>query len=189
MLAWCEARDVHFGVGLAEGNYFLDVANDMATNLLEYPFGEISNYDEILNEHSSKFRRRGDGIHGFKKVTTPFLKENKAFLLMAYKSYLANIEDSIVYKEYNEERVWTAEKLGLSNIAAHAQLTRTFQDAITAFSNQKTLNEIIKRASDGKTRLAKMMKRDLGFDKATLMSEVNGIKNLKLFYRCLSSVL
>ena len=38
ILGWCEASDVHFGVGLAEGKYFYDVAQDMAANLLEYPF-------------------------------------------------------------------------------------------------------------------------------------------------------
>ena len=57
---------------------------------------------------------------------------------------------------------------------------------------QKTLEEIIKRASDGKQRIAKMMKRDLGIEKATLMSEskkINGSKSVKLFNRCLDDVL
>ena len=66
------------------------------------------------------------------------------------------------------------------------------QDSVVAFSNQKTLEEIIKRASDGKQRVAKMMKRDLGIEKTTLVSEskkINGSKSVKLFNRCLDDVL
>jgi len=197
ILAWCEARDVHFGVGLTESEasedkYFFNVASSVATNLLEYPFGEVQNFDEILNEHSSEFQRKGDGIHGFSKATTPFIKENKELLLMAYRSYLNKIEDSIIYREYDKDRVQTAERLGFSNVASHAQSTRIFQDSIVAFSNQRTLDELIKRASGNKKRLSKMMRRDLGLEKSTLMSEAkkaNGVKNLKLFYSCLDSVL
>ena len=50
-----------------------------------------------------------------------------------------------------------AERIGFSNIGAHAQLTRIFQDYIVAFINQKTLEEIIKRTYDGKQRIAKML--------------------------------
>ena len=77
-------------------------------------------------------------------------------------------------------------------MAAHAQLTRTFQDSVIAFSNQKTLSEIIKRASDGKTRIAKMMRRDMGLQNTTLMSEskkLNGVKNIMLFNKCLEDML
>jgi hypothetical protein len=76
-------------------------------------------------------------------------------------------------------------------MAAHAQLTRAFQDSVVAFSNQRTLGEIIKRASDGKTRIAKMMKRDMGLQNTTLMSEskkVNSVKNIMLFSKCLEDL-
>lgn len=192
LLEWCEARDITFGVGLNEGKYFRDVASDIALELLQYPFGEVQNFDEILNEHSSKFKKKGDGIHGFSKASTPFIPESKELILMAYNEYLDKVEDAITFKKYDTNRVQSAEQLGFSNSAAHAQLTRTFQDAIVAFSNQKTLDEIIKRASDGKTRLAKMMRRDLGLEKTTIMSETKKIastKNIMLFNRCLDDVL
>jgi hypothetical protein len=192
MLEWCEGRDITFGVGLHEGKYFRDVATDVATQLLEYPFGKVENYDEILNEHAPKFRRKGDGIHGFHKNSTPFIAESKELILVAYKEFLPKIEEAITFVKYDKERVMRAEALGFSNIAAHAQLTRTFQDAVVAFSNQRTLDEIINRASDGKVRVAKMMKRDLGIEKTTLVAEskkVSTTKNIMLFNRCLDDVL
>jgi hypothetical protein len=192
ILEWCESRDIAFGVGLNEGKYFRDVATDVASTLLEYPFGDIQNLDAILNEHSSKFRRNGDGIHGFHKATTPFISENKELLQMAYEQFSDKIEDSIVFKKYDADRVQVAEHLGFSNTAAHAQLTRIFQDSVIAFSNQRTLSEIIQRASDGKTRIAKMMRRDIGIERTTLMSEskkASSIKNIMLFNRCLDDVL
>jgi hypothetical protein len=77
-------------------------------------------------------------------------------------------------------------------MAAHAQLTREFQDAVVAFSNQKTLREIIKRASGGKARIAKMMRRDIGLEHTSLMSQakkVNSVKNIMLFNKCLEDML
>ena len=82
----------------------------------------------------------------------------------------------------------SAERIGFTNVASHAQLTRTFQDAIVAFSNERTLNEIIKRASDGKSRVAKMMRRDLGINKVDFSEEKRRAeyeKNLILFNRFL----
>ncbi len=192
LLEWCEGRDITFGVGLHEGKYFRDVATDIAKQLLEYPFGQVEDYDEILNEHAPKFRKRGDGIQGFHKNSTPFVQENKELISLAYKNLLSTIEEAITFVKYDKERVMRAERVGFSNIGAHAQLTRIFQDSVVAFSNQKTLEEIIKRASDGKQRVAKMMKRDLGIEKTTLVSEskkINGSKSVKLFNRCLDDVL
>ena len=65
-----------------------------------------------------------------------------------------------------------------------------------AFSNQRTLDEIIERASDGKTRIAKMMKRDLGFQSESLASNIKAeyqkikqTKNIMLFNRCIDDML
>jgi len=186
LLEWCEARDITFGVGLNEGDYFRDIATDTVTALLEYPFGDIQNFDEILNEHAPKFRKKG-AMGGFAKASTPFINESKELIILAYKTYLDKIEEAIVFKEYDKSRVQKAERLGFTHTAAHAQLTRTFQDAIVAFSNQKTLEEIINKASDGKARIAKMMRRDLGLERATLMSEsknINNVRNIELFNKC-----
>jgi len=188
MLAWCEGQDITFGVGLNEGKYFRDIANDVTNSLLNFPFGHIEKYEDILNEHSHKFRRRGDGIHGFHKNSTPFLEESKQLIIMAYKHFLPKIEESIKFVEYDKDRVIRAERMGFTNTAAHAQLTRIFQDAIVAFSNERTLNEIIERASDGKPRIAKMMRRDLGIKKIDFAEEkkqYNYEKNLMLFNRLL----
>ena len=98
------------------------------------------------------------------------------------------IEESIKFVEYDKDRVIRAEKMGFTNTAAHAQLTRIFQDAIVAFSNERTLNEIIERASDGKPRIAKMMRRDLGIKKIDFAEEKKQYhyeKNLMLFNRLL----
>ena len=78
--------------------------------------------------------------------------------------------------------------MGFTNTASHAQLTRTFQDSIIAFSNERTLNEIISRASDGIPRIAKMMKKDLGIAKVDFAEEKRRAefeKNLILFNRFL----
>jgi len=195
LLQWCEGRDIAFGVGLHEGKYFRDVASDIAGNLLEFPFGKLDDFDQILNEHSSKFQKKGD-MGGFNKNTTPFLTENKELLLLAYKQILPKVEEAIVFTEYDSKRVIRAERIGFSNTAAHAQLTRTFQDSVVAFSNQRTLDEIIERASDGKTRIAKMMKRDLGFQSESLAAEIKSeykkikqTKNIMLFNRCMDDML
>jgi|TARA_R100000149_G_C5835461_1_gene109427 hypothetical protein len=188
MLAWCEGQDITFGVGLNEGKYFRDIANDVTNSLLQFPFGHIEKYEDILNEHSHKFRRRGDGIHGFHKNSTPFLEESKQLIIMAYKHFLPKIEESIEFVEYDNNRVIRAERMGFTNTASHAQLTRIFQDAIVAFSNEKTLDEIIERASDGKQRIAKMMRRDLGITKINFAEEKKQYhyeKNLTLFNRLL----
>tara|TARA_B100000519_G_C14158552_1_gene398124 strand:+ start:239 stop:1057 length:819 start_codon:yes stop_codon:yes gene_type:complete len=188
ILSWCEGQDITFGVGLNEGKYFRDIANDVASSLLQFPFGEIEKYEDILNEHSHKFRKRGDGIHGFHKNSTPFLNENKRLILLGYKHLVSKIEESITFVKYDRERIINAEKIGFTNTASHAQLTRVFQDAIVAFSNEKTLNEIIDRASDGKPRLAKMMKRDLGINRVDFAEEKKKVdfeKNLILFNRFL----
>ena len=188
ILSWCEGQDLTFGVGLNEGKYFRDIANDVTNSLLQFPFGHIDEYEEILNEHSHKFRRRGDGIHGFHKNSTPFLEENRKLIIMAYKHFLPKIEESIKFVEYDRDRVIRAERMGFTNTAAHAQLTRIFQDAIVAFSNERTLEEIINRASDGKQRIAKMMRRDLGIEKIDFAEEKkkhNYEKNLMLFNRLL----
>jgi len=188
MLSWCEGQDLTFGVGLNEGKYFRDIANDVTESLLQFPFGNIEKYEDILNEHSHKFRRRGDGINGFHKNSTPFLDENKKLILMAYNHFLPRIEEAIVFPKYDSDRVIRAERMGFTNTAAHAQLTRIFQDAIVAFSNEKTLEEIIQRASDGKARIAKMMRRDLGITKIDFAEEKKKYhyeKNLMLFNRLL----
>lgn len=188
MLAWCEGQDITFGVGLNEGKYFRDIANDVTESLLKFPFGQVDKYEDILNEHSHKFRRRGDGIQGFHKNSTPFINESKQLIILAYKHFLPKIEESITFVQYDKERVVSAERIGFTNVASHAQLTRTFQDAIVAFSNERTLNEIIKRASDGKSRVAKMMRRDLGINKVDFSEEKKRAeyeKNLILFNRFL----
>lgn len=195
LLQWCEGRDIAFGVGLQEGKYFRDVASDIAGSLLEFPFGKLNNYDEILNEHAPKFQKKAD-MGGFNKNTTPFLTENKQLLLLAYKQILPKVEEAIVFTEYDSKRVIRAERIGFSNTAAHAQLTRIFQDSVVAFSNQRTLDEIIERASDGKLRIAKMMKRDLGFQSESLAVEIKSeykkikqTKNIMLFNRCMDDML
>ena len=191
ILQWCESRDITFGVGLNEGKYFKDVANDVISSLLEYPFGKISDFEGILNEHSDKFRKNS-AMGGFSKASTPFINESRELIVKGYAAFADKIEESIVFKKYDTERVQSAERYGFSNIAAHAQLTREFQDAVVAFSNQKTLREIIKRASDGKTRIAKMMRRDMGLEHTTLMSQakkVNSVKNIMLFNKCLEDML
>jgi hypothetical protein len=191
ILQWCEGRDITFGVGLNEGKYFKDIANDVASSLLEYPFGKVDNYEGILNEHSDKFRKNS-AMGGFSKASTPFVNESKELMVKGYEEFLDKIEESIVFKKYDTERVQAAEQYGFSNMAAHAQLTRTFQDAVIAFSNQKTLKEIIKRASDGKARIAKMMRRDMGLQNTTLMSEskkANSVKNIMLFSKCLEDLI
>ncbi len=188
MLSWCEGQDLTFGVGLNEGKYFRDIAHDVTESLLQFPFGHIEKYEDILNEHSHKFRRRGDGINGFHKNSTPFLDENKRLIVMAYNHFLPKIEEAIVFPKYDSDRVVRAERMGFTNTAAHAQLTRIFQDAIVAFSNEKTLEEIIQRASDGKARIAKMMRRDLGITKVDFAEEKKKYhyeKNLMLFNRLL----
>lgn len=190
ILQWCESRDITFGVGLNEGKYFKDVANSVTSSLLEYPFGKVDDFDGILNEHSDKFRKKS-AMGGFSKATTPFINESRELIIKGYEAILDKIEESIVFKKYDTERVQSAEHYGFSNMAAHAQLTRTFQDSVVAFSNQKTLGEIIKRASDGKTRIAKMMRRDMGLQNTTLMSEskkVNSVKNIMLFNKCLEDL-
>jgi len=192
ILQWCESRDITFGVGLNEGKYFRDVADSVTSSLLEYPFGKVNDFDGILNEHSEKFNKKGDGIHGFQKATTPFISESRQLIVKGYEAFLDKVEESIVFKKYDAERIHVAEQYGFSNMAAHAQLTREFQDAVVAFSNQKTLGEIIKRASDGKVRIAKMMRRDMGLQNTTLMSEskkVNSVKNIMLFSKCLEDML
>ena len=191
ILQWCESRDITFGVGLNEGKYFKDVANDVISSLLEYPFGKINDFEGILNEHSDKFRKNS-AMGGFSKASTPFINESRELIVKGYAAFADKIEESIVFKKYDTERVQSAERYGFSNIAAHAQLTREFQDAVVAFSNQKTLREIIKRASDGKTRIAKMMRRDMGLEHTTLMSQakkVNSVKNIMLFNKCLEDML
>jgi hypothetical protein len=188
MLSWCEGQDITFGVGLNEGKYFRDIAKDVTDSLLQFPFGRIEKYEEILNEHSHKFRRKGDGINGFHKNSTPFLEENKSLILLAYKHFLPKIEESITFVKYDSDRVIRAERMGFTNTASHAQLTRTFQDAIIAFSNERTLNEIIERASGGVPRIAKMMKKDLGITKVDFAEEKRKAefeKNLILFNRFL----
>ena len=108
--------------------------------------------------------------------------------MLAYKHFLAKIEESITFVKYDNDRVIRAERLGFTNTASHAQLTRTFQDAIIAFSNERTLNEIISRASDGIPRIAKMMKKDLGIAKVDFAEEKRRAefeKNLILFNRFL----
>ena len=190
ILQWCESRDITFGVGLNEGKYFKDVANDVISSLLEYPFGKISDFEGILNEHSDKFRKKS-AMGGFSKASTPFVNESKELITKGYEAFVDKIEESIVFKKYDTERVQLAEQYGFSNMAAHAQLTRAFQDSVVAFSNQKTLSEIIKRASDGKARIAKMMRRDMGLQNTTLMSEskkVNSVKNIMLFNKCLEDL-
>ena len=191
ILQWCESRDITFGVGLNEGKYFKDVANGVTSSLLEYPFGKVDDFEGILNEHSDKFRKKS-AMGGFSKATTPFVNESRELIVKGYEAIIDKIEESIVFKKYDTERVQLAEQYGFSNMAAHAQLTRTFQDSVVAFSNQKTLAEIIKRASDGKTRIAKMMRRDMGLQNTTLMSEskkVNSVKNIMLFSKCLEDML
>lgn len=190
ILQWCESRDITFGVGLNEGKYFRDVANSVISSLLEYPFGKISDFEGILNEHSDKFRKKS-AMGGFNKASTPFINESRELISRGYEAFVEKVEESITFKKYDTERVQLAEQYGFSNIAAHAQLTRTFQDSVVAFSNQKTLREIIKRASDGKTRIAKMMRRDMGLQNTTLMSEskkVNSVKNIMLFNKCLEDL-
>lgn len=192
ILQWCESRDITFGVGLNEGRYFKDVADSVTSSLLEYPFGKVSDFDGILNEHSDKFNKRGDGIHGFQKVSTPFISESRELIIKGYEALLGKVEESIVLKEYDTERVQLAEDYGFSNIASHAQLTRVFQDSVVAFSNQRTLGEIIKRASDGKVRVAKMMRRDIGLQDTTLTEKakrVNSVKNIMLFNKCIEDML
>ena len=191
ILQWCESRDITFGVGLNEGKYFKDVANSVTDSLLEYPFGKVHNFDGILNEHSEKFRKKS-AMGGFNKASTPFISESRELIVKGYEAFVDKIEESIVFKKYDTERVQAAERYGFSNIAAHAQLTRTFQDAVVAFSNQRTLGEIINRASDGKTRVAKMMRRDMGLENTTLVSEskkVNSVKNIMLFNKCLEDII
>ena len=191
ILQWCESRDITFGVGLNEGKYFKGVANSVTDSLLEYPFGKVDNFDGILNEHSEKFRKKS-AMGGFSKASTPFINESRELIVKGYEAFSEKIEESIVFKKYDTERIQSAEQYGFSNIAAHAQLTRGFQDAVVAFSNQKTLREIINRASDGKTRIAKMMRRDMGLEHTTLMSQakkVNSVKNIMLFNKCLEDML
>lgn len=191
ILQWCESRDITFGVGLNEGKYFKDVANSVIDSLLQYPFGKVDNFEGILNEHSDKFRKKS-AMGGFNKASTPFINESRELIVKGYEALVDKIEESIVFKKYDTERVQSAERYGFSNIAAHAQLTRTFQDAVIAFSNQRTLGEIISRASDGKTRVAKMMRRDMGLKNTTLVSEskkVNSVKNIMLFNKCLEDML
>ena len=48
MLAWCEGQDITFGVGLNEGKYFRDIANDVTESLLKFPFGQIDKYEDIF---------------------------------------------------------------------------------------------------------------------------------------------
>ena len=191
ILQWCESRDITFGVGLNEGKYFKDVANNVTDSLLEYPFGKVDNFDGILNEHSEKFRKKS-AMGGFSKASTPFINESRELIVKGYEALADKIEESIVFKKYDTERVQSAERYGFSNIAAHAQLTREFQDAVVAFSNQKTLREIINRASGGKARIAKMMRRDMGLEHTTIMSQakkVNSVKNIMLFNKCLEDML
>ena len=191
ILQWCVSRDITFGVGLNEGKYFKDVANSVTDSLLQYPFGKVHNFDGILNEHSDKFRKKS-AMGGFNKASTPFVNESRELIVKGYEALVDKIEESIVFKKYDTERVQAAERYGFSNIAAHAQLTRTFQDAVVAFSNQRTLGEIISRASDGKTRVAKMMRRDMGLENTTLVSEskkVNSVKNIMLFNKCLEDII
>jgi|TARA_R110000824_G_scaffold281020_1_gene469299 hypothetical protein len=191
ILQWCESRDITFGVGLNEGKYFKDVASSVTESLLQYPFGKVDDFDRILNEHSDKFLKKS-AMGGFNKASTPFIIESRELIIKGYEAFADKIEESIVFKKYDTERVQSAERYGFSNIAAHAQLTRKFQDAVVAFSNQKTLREIINRASDGKARVAKMMRRDMGLEHTTLMSEskkVNSVKNIMLFNKCLEDML
>lgn len=188
MLSWCEGQDITFGVGLNEGKYFRDIANDVTNSLLQFPFGHVEKYEDILNEHSHKFRRKGDGIHGIHKNSTPFIEENKKLIFLAYRHFLPKIEESITFVQYDKDRIVRSERLGFTNTASHAQLTRVFQDAVIAFSNQRTLNEIIERASGGISRISKMMKRDLGIEKVDFAEEKRKAKfekNLILFNRLL----
>jgi hypothetical protein len=188
MLSWCEGQDITFGVGLNEGKYFRDIANDVTNSLLQFPFGHVEKYEDILNEHSHKFRRKGDGIHGIHKNSTPFIEENKKLIFLAYRHFLPKIEESITFVQYDKDRIVRAERMGFTNTASHAQLTRVFQDAVIAFSNQRTLNEIIERASGGISRISKMMKRDLGIEKVDFAEEKRKAKfekNLILFNRLL----
>ena len=156
MLSWCEGQDITFGVGLNEGKYFRDIANDVTNSLLQFPFGHVEKYEDILNEHSHKFRRKGDGIHGIHKNSTPFIEENKKLIFLAYRHFLPKIEESITFVQYDKDRIVRAERMGFTNTASHAQLTRVFQDAVIAFSNQRTLNEIIERAAGLLATLAQM---------------------------------
>ena len=188
MLSWCEGQDITFGVGLNEGKYFRDIASDVVNSLLQFPFGHVEKYEDILNEHSHKFRRKGDGIHGIHKNSTPFIEENKKLIFLAYRHFLPKIEESITFVQYDKDRIVRAERMGFTNTASHAQLTRVFQDAVIAFSNQRTLNEIIERASGGISRISKMMKRDLGIEKVDFAEEKRKAKfekNLILFNRLL----
>ena len=188
MLSWCEGQDITFGVGLNEGKYFRDIANDVTNSLLQFPFGHVEKYEDILNEHSHKFRRKGDGIHGIHKNSTPFIEENKKLIFLAYRHFLPKIEESITFVQYDKDRIVRAERMGFTNTASHAQLTRVFQDAVIAFSNQRTLNEIIERASGGISRISKMMKRDLGIEKVDFAEEKRKAKfekNLILVNRLL----
>jgi len=188
ILAWCEGQDITFGVGLNEGKYFRDIASDVVNSLLQFPFGHVEKYEDILNEHSHKFRRKGDGIHGIHKNSTPFIEENKKLIFLAYRHFLPKIEESITFVQYDKDRIVRAERMGFTNTASHAQLTRVFQDAVIAFSNQRTLNEIIERASGGISRISKMMKRDLGIEKVDFAEEKRKAKfekNLILFNRLL----
>ena len=137
-------------------------------------------------------RDRNSAMGGFSKASTPFIDDSKELITKAYEAFVDKVEESIVFKKYDIERVQTAEQYGFSNIAAHAQLTREFQDAVVAFSNQKTLREIIKRASGGKARIAKMMRRDIGLEHESLMSQAkkaNSVKNIMLFNKCLEDML
>jgi hypothetical protein len=188
MLAWCEGQDITFGVGLNEGKYFRDIAKDVVNSLLQFPFGQVEKYEDILNEHSHKFRRRGDGVLGIHKNSTPFIEENKKLILLAYRHFLPKVEESITFVQYDKDRIVRAERMGFTNTASHAQLTRIFQDAILAFSNERTLNEIIERASGGVPRIIKMMKKDLGIVKVNFAEEKKKAeyeKNLILFNRFL----
>ena len=119
-----------------------------------------------------------------------------AYLHGGYDNIFPKVEEAIVFTEYDSKRVIRAERIGFSNTAAHAQLTRIFQDSVVAFSNQRTLDEIIERASDGKLRIAKMMKRDLGFQSESLAAEIKSeykkikqTKNIMLFNRCMDDML
>ena len=116
------------------------------------------------------------------------MEENKKLILLAYKHFLPKVEESITFVQYDKDRIVRAERMGFTNTASHAQLTRVFQDAIIAFSNERTLNEIIQRASGGVPRLAKMMKKDLGIAKVDFAEEKRKAqfeKNLILFNRFL----
>ena len=147
----------------------------------------------------SKYNQNSQSVtifHGFPLLEEGMTPAGYAALIVQYglsvpiPDYLYAIGTR--HKKYDKARVHLAEDYGFSNMAAHAQLTREFQDAVVAFSNQRTLREIIKRASGGKTRIAKMMRRDMGLEHMTIMSQakkVNSVKNIMLFNKCLEDML